>query len=112
VRHLSELSFEQLGPVIERHPAFPNRTNVEFAECIQPNEFRVRVWERGSAETQACGSGACAVALAATSLQLTDPSRPVHVQMTGGLLCVRLQSDGTLQLEGLAEECCQGLIQL
>jgi diaminopimelate epimerase len=112
VRHLSELPFEQLGPVIERHPAFPNRTNVEFAERVQPNEFRVRVWERGSAETQACGSGACAVALAATSLQLTDPSRPVHVQMTGGLLCVRLQSDGTLQLEGLAEECCQGLIQL
>ncbi|MFM7058006.1 MAG: diaminopimelate epimerase [Planctomycetota bacterium] len=112
VRHLSDVPLERLGPVIEHHPAFPNRTNVEFAEQFEPNAFRVRVWERGSAETQACGSGACAVTLAAASIPLIDPRQPVLVQMTGGPLRVHLHTDGSLQLEGPAEECCQGTVHL
>lgn len=112
VRQLSEVPLEQLGPVIEHHTAFPNRTNVEFTEIIQTNTVRVRVWERGSGETLACGSGACAVALAGAAIGLFDHSRPIHVHMTGGLLLVHLQPGGSLQLEGPAEECCQGAISL
>lgn len=112
VRRLSDVPFQQLGPAIECHSTFPDRTNVEFAEPIRPNTFEVRVWERGSGETQACGSGACAVAIAAAAIGLVDPAQAVHVHMAGGPLLVRLSSDGSLQLEGPAEECCQGVISL
>ncbi|MBR0462915.1 MAG: diaminopimelate epimerase [Clostridia bacterium] len=63
--------FYELGPAIERHPAFPERTNVEFVTVTGPESLNVRVWERGSGETLACGSGACA-ALAASRGFLTD----------------------------------------
>lgn len=112
IRELSQIPLERLGPAIECHAAFPNRTNVEFAELLPGNSVRVRVWERGSGETQACGSGACAVALSGAAAGLFDPTLPVHVQMSGGRLIVSLNADGSVHLEGPAEECCRGLVQL
>jgi len=112
IQKLSAILVECLGPALESHSAFPNRTNVEFAEPLHGNSVRVRVWERGSGETLACGSGAIAVALAGAAAGLFDPTLPVHVQMTGGPLIVSLKADGTVQLEGPAEECCRGLVQL
>jgi diaminopimelate epimerase len=112
IRQLSEVPVERLGPALEGHTAFPNRTNVEFAELLRGNAVRVRVWERGSGETLACGSGACAVALAGAAAGLFDPALPIHVHMTGGQLIVSLHADGSLQLEGPAEECCRGLLHL
>ena len=55
---------ETLGPLIERHPAFPRRVNVHFVEVLSPGEVRMRTWERGSGITLACGTGACAVCVA------------------------------------------------
>ena len=113
VKSLANLPFEQLGPRIERHSAFPNRTNVEFvqlSDVVSANMAKVRVWERGSGETQACGSGACAVAVAAVSVGYLRDTDAVQVQMAGGLLRVLLGADLQLELEGPAEECCRGTI--
>jgi len=70
----------------------------------------VRVWERGSGETLACGSGACAVAIAAVAAGHLQSGQAVSVQMAGGLLRVLLSDDLQLRLEGPAEECCRGTI--
>ncbi len=73
-----------LGPAIERHPWFPSRTNVEFVERLSQTQLRMRVWERGAGITRACGSGACAAAVAASLRGLTE--RRVVVQLDGGAL--------------------------
>lgn len=72
------------GPVIEHHDAFPNRTNVEFVQVVAPDRIRMRVWERGSGETLACGTGACAAAVAARLLGGTGER--VIVELPGGEL--------------------------
>lgn len=109
---IAAVPFDRLGPQIESHPAFPDRTNVEFVEISDRSENRltVRVWERGSGETLACGSGACAVAVAALAAGHLQSFQAVSVQMAGGLLRVLLSADLQLQLEGPAEECCRGSI--
>lgn len=80
------------GPLIERHELFPKRTNVEFAEVRGPHNIRLRVWERGTGVTLACGSGACATAVAAHRRGLT--SRKVTIELDGGPLQIEWQ-DGT-----------------
>jgi diaminopimelate epimerase len=113
VRSLHTLDFLTLGPAIECHPLFPNRTNVEFVE-IQDGESepspraKVRVWERGSGETMACGSGACAVAVAGVACQLFSDSVPVHIEMRGGDLVVVWDQFNSVFLEGPAEEAFRG----
>lgn len=81
-----------LGPGIEHHPLFPQRTNVEFASLTAPDHLRLRVWERGTGITLACGSGACATAVAAHLRGLTG--RQVALQADGGLLRVDWRDDG------------------
>jgi diaminopimelate epimerase len=81
-----------LGPRIEHDPLFPERTNVEFASVLGPDRLRLRVWERGTGITLACGSGACATAVAAHLRGLTG--RRVVLELDGGLLEVDWQDDG------------------
>jgi diaminopimelate epimerase len=80
------------GARIEHHPLFPERTNVEFASVIAPDTLRLRVWERGAGVTLACGSGACATAVAAHLRGLT--ARRVTIRMDGGVLEVDWRDDG------------------
>ncbi|MEL6980460.1 MAG: diaminopimelate epimerase [Pseudomonadota bacterium] len=90
---------ERLGPMIEHHPMFPERTNVEFAQVLDRGRIRVRVWERGVGVTLACGSGACAVAVAAARRLMTE--RRVEILMDGGPLAVEWrESDGHVLLTG------------
>ena len=77
----------EVGADLEYSPMFPNRTNVEFAEVIDRQHIRMRVWERGSGITQACGTGACATAVAAAIAELKNPT-DCHVQMDGGTLTI------------------------
>jgi len=77
---IDKLDLPLIGPGIEHHPLFPQRTNVEFLEIISPSEFRMRVWERGSGETLACGSGACAALVAAVLTGRADPAALVHLR--------------------------------
>ncbi len=83
---------EKQGPLFEVHPLFPERTNVEFAQIIDRQTIRLRVWERGAGETLACGSGACATAVAAHRRGLTDAKVDIH--LNGGALTVDWRDDG------------------
>ncbi len=81
---IEHLDLEKLGPSFENHPAFPNRVNTEFVKVIDRHTLQMRVWERGSGETLACGTGACAVTVAAVLNDLADGSEPVTVKLLGG----------------------------
>lgn len=84
---LDGLELPLLGPALECHPLFPRRTNAEFVEVLSPTHVRMRVWERGTGETQACGTGACAVAAACVLNGRTG--REVDVDLPGGTLHIR-----------------------
>ncbi len=92
---------ESLGPLIERHPAFPNRTNVEFISPVNGSHLQARVWERGVGETLSCGTGACAAGVVAVAAGLADPEHVV-LRFPGGELVVSWQD--TVRLEGPAVE--------
>ena len=81
---------EHLGPLIERHPHFPGRTNVEFVRQDSPRSFTTVVWERGCGITQACGTGACAVAVAACRLGRAPLDRWLQLHLPGGALGIRV----------------------
>jgi len=90
----------QLGPLFEHHAAFPRRTNTEFVQVLGEAELRMRVWERGSGETMACGTGACAVTVAGA---LTGRSaRKSLVHLAGGDLSIDWQLDGRVFMTGAA----------
>ena len=100
---------ERLGPRIEHHPAFPNRVNVEFATPIDRRRIRQRTWERGTGETLACGSGACAVAVA--SILEGRVEREVAIELRGGELLIAWPSDDApVIMTGPAEEVFTGRI--
>lgn len=88
----------RLGPRVERHVFFPQRTNVEFVEVIDRTHLRMRVWERGMGITQACGSGACAVAVAAVRRGLAE--RKVEIMLDGGVLQLEWLENGRVQMTG------------
>lgn len=100
-----------LGPAIERHPAFPGGVNVEFVQVLAPDRLRMRVWERGSGVTLACGTGACASAAAAVSMGLCGAGETVSVRLDGGELQVRVEADGQVHMTGPAEFVYEGEIQ-
>ena len=97
---LDETRFRRLGPVLARHPAFPQGTNVEFAETEAADRVRILIWERGVGPTQASGTGACAAAVAAASFG--GAARDVQVTSPGGSQRVEWRADG-LYLTGWAE---------
>jgi diaminopimelate epimerase len=99
----------RLGPELERHELFPERTNVEFALIVEDG-IEARVWERGSGETMACGSGACAIVVAANEAGLL-PARAV-VRFPGGPLEVERRSDGEVVLTGEARRVFAGAVDL
>jgi diaminopimelate epimerase len=96
----------RVGPQIEHHPAFPNRVNAEFVKVLSRTETVLRVWERGSGETQACGTGACAAAVAGVLAGLTD--RKILTHLRGGNLELEWTSGGEVELTGPAVEVFDG----
>ena len=103
---------ETLGPVLEKHHSFPGGVNVEFVEACGKNRLRMRVWERGSGVTLACGTGACAAAAAAVRADLCDRQAPVSVVLDGGVLSIELKNDGTAVMTGPAETVYEGEAEL
>ena len=90
---------EAVGPMIEYHPLFPERTNVGFAEIVARDHIRLRVWERGAGMTKACGTGACAALVAAVRRRLCD--RTANVQVDGGMLQIEWrESDNHVIMTG------------
>jgi diaminopimelate epimerase len=96
----------RLGPLVERHPLFPERTNVQLARVDGPNDVTAVVWERGAGETSS--SGTSAVAVAAVAVARGTTASPVTVRLPGGDLVVELTSDLEARLIGPAEEICHG----
>ena len=104
---VDEVPVQTLGPQWEHHPDFPQGTNVEFVQLYNHNELYMRVWERGTGETQACGTGACAAAVAAMLTRHAANELTVH--LPGGDLRVRRdEQSGKLYLIGPAEEVFNG----
>ena len=81
---VNSLDIEKVGPMFENHINFPDRINTEFVKVIDRRTLQMRVWERGSGETLACGTGACAVAVASTLNGLVDEDVPITVKLLGG----------------------------
>jgi diaminopimelate epimerase len=101
----------RLGPRLETHPLFPTRINVEFAQVIDRDHIRMRVWERGVGVTLACGTGACATAVAAFRRGLA--SRKVEVELDGGKLGVEWrEADGHVLMTGPGKTVFQGQLDL
>lgn len=99
-----------VGPLIESHENFPAKTNVEFAQIIDPTRIRLRVWERGVGETQACGTGACATVVAAVLASATDER--VVVELPGGELLIEWQQGGTVLMTGPATHVFEGRVRI
>ncbi len=87
-----------IGPVIENHKFFPERTNVEVVEILSPDRIRMRVWERGAGITRACGSGACAALVAAVRRGLSE--RAADVVLDGGILRIEWLADNNILMTG------------
>jgi diaminopimelate epimerase len=107
---LSDRMISNVGPQIEHHADFPQRTNVELVDVRGPNELRMRVWERGSGETRACGSGACAAVAAATHTGRIRKNQLCQVGLPGGTLEVHWRADGELLLSGPVEIAFSGTL--
>ena len=103
------VALESLGPEIERDPLFPERINVNVAS-LADGGIRLRVWERGAGLTQACGTGACATAVAAISRKLV--SSPVEVRLPGGSLTIDWQPGGSIRMSGPATHVFTGEVDL
>ncbi|MCI8402522.1 MAG: diaminopimelate epimerase [Lachnospiraceae bacterium] len=102
---------ETLGPMVESHPCFPDRTNVEFVRVHSRSQLEMRVWERGSGETLACGTGACASVVAAVLAGYCD--RTVNVRLLGGSLKIHWNPEtGQVEMSGPAAEVFTGEIEL
>lgn len=103
---------EELGKAIERHPAFPGGVNVEFIRVLPGGKIRMRVWERGSGLTSACGTGACAAAAAAVRLGYLRAGTPVTVILDGGELTVTVDDEGNTVMAGPAETVYDGKAEI
>ena len=103
---LDDAELRRLGPLIEKHPSFPRRTNVQWAQVVNRGRIDVRIWERGAGETLASGSSSCAVAAAAVKAGLVDSRVQIH--MPGGVLQVDVGADFALRLTGSASPVCRG----
>ena len=111
VEDVDGLEIEQIGPKFEHHPCFPNRVNTEFVKVLDRNTVKMRVWERGSGETLACGTGACAVAVACILNGLTE--NKVIVQLLGGDLLIEWDREADkVYMTGPAEVVFDGEIEL
>ena len=106
VDDVQAVRLDEVGPLIENHALFPNRINVEFVELIDRENVRMRVWERGSGETLACGSGCCAAAVASARTARTDRTVTVHLEL--GSLKIEWADDGHIYMEGPATRVFEG----
>ena len=110
VENVDELDLEEIGPIFENHKLFPDRVNTEFIHVIDENTLKMRVWERGSGETWACGTGACASVAAAVENGYCKKDTEITVHLRGGDLKIVYQSDGHIIKRGPAAFICDGVL--
>ena len=108
VDNIENAPLTPLGPKIEKHPAFPGGVNVEFAQVLSPVKIRMRVWERGSGVTMACGTGACASAAAAVYKGFCNRNDPIAVELDGGTLAIEIDQYNDVTMTGPAATVYEG----
>lgn len=104
------LDLPRIGPKFENHELFPDRINTEFVHIASETEFDMRVWERGSGETLACGTGACAATVASILNGYCKRDTEIKVNLLGGTLYINWTADGDVYMTGPAETVCTGEI--
>ncbi|MGD9117525.1 MAG: diaminopimelate epimerase [Dehalococcoidia bacterium] len=104
---VAEFPLAQIGPKVEKHPMFPQRTNFEVARVLGQGQLEARVWERGAGETLACGSGACAIAVIARIAKMHNCNK-FDIRLPGGMLSVEWDGKGEVRLSGPAEIVLSG----
>lgn len=109
-KNVDELDLGKIGPLFENDPLFPDRVNTEFVELVGDNHLKMRVWERGSGETQACGTGACAAAVAAVLNGYCKQGADIKVQLRGGELMINY-TDKTVYLTGDCKKVFDGTVE-
>lgn len=108
VDNIAKAEVDSIGPAMERHDRFPDGVNVEFVQILSESEVRMRVWERGSGITMACGTGSCATVMAAISIGLCQYNTDVAVHLDGGTLIINIATDNTVTMTGPAEISFEG----
>lgn len=102
------IELEKIGPYFENHELFPERINTEFANVLDDHTVKMRVWERGSGETWACGTGACAAAVAACLNGYCKQGEEITLKLRGGDLAITYKEDGTVLMRGPAAKVFDG----
>ncbi|MGN1089971.1 MAG: diaminopimelate epimerase, partial [Huintestinicola sp.] len=111
VDDVDSLELEKIGPSFENHPLFPERVNTEFVKVIDDHTIQMRVWERGSGETWACGTGACASAAASVLNGFFPHDKEITVKLRGGDLFITYKTDGTVLMRGPAATVFTGELE-
>ena len=109
---IHKLNLENIGPFFENHEMFPERINTEFVEIIDNKNLKMRVWERGSGETLACGTGACAVAVASVLNGICSKNEDIKIHTKGGTLTVKWHKNDNVYLSGNAVKVFTGEIEV
>jgi len=109
VDSVEALPLEKIGPLFENHKIFPDRVNTEFVKVLGRNSLQMRVWERGSGETYACGTGACAVAVASVINGYCDFNVPIKIKLVGGELEILCTEDFRVFRSGPASKVYEGV---
>lgn len=113
VPDVAALDLEALGPGFEKHPCFPEGVNTEFVQRLDATHLNMRVWERGSGETWACGTGTCATVIALVEQGLCPANEPVQVQLRGGVLTIEVDAAARkVWMTGPAVTVCEGIVQV
>lgn len=112
VDDVDSVELEKIGPSFENHPLFPERVNTEFIKILDESTMQMRVWERGSGETWACGTGACAATAASVLNGYFPHDKEITVKLRGGDLFITYKSDGTVLMRGPAETVFTGEIDV
>ncbi|MDO4191195.1 MAG: diaminopimelate epimerase [Bacteroidales bacterium] len=109
---IRNLDLNTIGPNLECNKLFPERVNTEFINIIDSTHFRMRVWERGSGETLACGTGACAAVVAAVKNGIANRDTEITVELLGGSLFITYHSDDNVTMRGEAIEVFTGIMEI
>lgn len=112
VDDVAALDLEKIGPSFENHPIFPERVNTEFIKVLDGHTIQMRVWERGSGETWACGTGACAAAVASVKNGYFKNGEEITVKLRGGDLFITYNADDSVLMRGAAETVFTGEIDI
>ena len=111
VPQVNAVELDKIGPLLEYNDIFPERANIEFVTVVSRTHIKMRVWERGSGETWACGTGACAAAVASVLHGFCPKDEDIRVDVKGGRLDVKY-TDETVYLTGDCEKIYEGVVEI